>query len=141
MAIALGAVVLVTIASSRLPAQELLPIDTISIDCVDNVLKEKTMVIKSQAQFEQLNAIRKGEDCDPLPKIDFNKKIVLAYRVQATGCAEPTCRANMITANGELIVSVQIQTSGICRLFFDRVFWFVVDKPPTSANVRFQQVP
>lgn len=114
--------------------------DTLSIDCMSHRLQEKTLVIKTRVDFEKLNVFRRGSECELLPEIDFSKKILLAYNVESTGCVEPECLVKIEEVRGDYIVYVKVAVEGICSMLYNEVFWFLIDKPDTSVNIRFQEI-
>jgi hypothetical protein len=126
------------LVTSFVEQTKLIDYDTLSIDCMDYRLQKATLIIQGQEDFEKLNAFRRGPECDPLPQIDFDDKILLAYNVEATGCKPPKCTARIEDVNGEYIVYLTFTTDGGCRMLFRKVFWFLIQKPNIPVNIRFQ---
>ena len=113
-------------------------VDTLSIDCI-RTLKNGSMIISSQLEYNKLNIYREGTNCEPLPYIDFNRKVLLGYSVETRGCSQPKCLFDIMDNGNEYVLHVDIITEGICSRLFRKVFWVLIDKPSSEVNIRFEE--
>ncbi|SHH61084.1 hypothetical protein SAMN04488109_4615 [Chryseolinea serpens] len=115
-----------------------IPYDTLSSECLDRI-KEETLVVDDPADYGKLEVLNDAFNCDPLPDIDFNTKLLIGYTMSVSGCLPPKWTARIEVHDKLYTINVDIQTYGICRRSFRNVAWMIIDKPQGPYEVKFNR--
>lgn len=115
-----------------------IPYDTLSSECLDRI-KEETLIVDDPADYGKLEVLNDTFNCDPLPDIDFDTKLLIGYTMSVSGCQPPKWTARIEVHDKLYTINVDIQTYGICRREFRKVAWMIIDKPHGPYEVKFSR--
>ena len=122
------------------PAQDSVSFTVVSIDCLTHPTRKEYLTITNDDDYQALRMYRRrDDDCTPLPEIDFDKKILIGYRIIASGCSKPDYSMVLKKEGKVHYAEVAIRPKGICSMIINDIFWFTIDKPNGSLDIVFSK--
>jgi len=116
--------------------------ETIAISCFDFQKAEKTeIVILSQFEYDKLNTARKLRDeCDELPVIDFNNKVLIGYVLKIGGCDEPSYEIKINRIENKYTLNLKVRQNGLCGQLILKPIWVLFEKQYNESPEVFFEV-
>jgi len=105
--------------------------DEVDIGCLNLTTFKKETVIRSNEKYNAiLDNISPHPSCGSytLPEIDFRKKVLLGFLINAKGCSPPKYRTKVFRSDQNTVFSVEIVEQGMCKALFQKMTWITIDR-------------
>ena len=97
------------------------------IDCINAKTIPERMVINTELDFYRY--VSRNSLCSyNIPKIDYNERTLIGYKISTQGCDYPGITTNVFNDKDRLIIKVNIEQVGNCRKSYEFVRWINVPK-------------
>lgn len=64
----------------------------------------------------------------PLPEIDFSKKVLLGFLLEAKGCSRPKYDFKVFRSDQNTVFNIEIEEQGMCKALFLKMIWITIDR-------------
>ena len=105
--------------------------DEVAIGCLNlTTFKEETVIRSSEEYNAILENISPHPSCGSYapPAIDFSKKVLLGFLINAGGCSPPKYETKVFRSDQNTVFSVDVIERGMCKVLFQKMTWITIDR-------------
>ena len=105
--------------------------DKVDIGCLNLTTFKKETVIRSNEEYNAiLDNISPHPSCGSYapPVIDFTKKVLLGFLINAGGCSPPKYETKVFRSGQNTVFSVEVIKQGMCKALFQKMTWITIDR-------------